>query len=92
MIIAISLAAAALAFVGALLIFGIIDTGTNLVITGVCSLVVWYLVRAALIAAMSNVQTAREAGEYLVKNSVKITGKSDTFVKKIVDRQPKRRK
>ena len=66
--------------------------GSYILAAIVCTAISWFLVRMWLIAQMSNVATATEAGDYLVKSSVTITGKSDTYVCTKVDRTPRSKK
>ncbi len=62
--------------------------GAHIMAALVAAVIVWWVVRAMLIAQMSNVATARQADEYLVRNSVTITERSDTYVSTKVDRRP----
>ena len=62
--------------------------GAHIMAALVAAVIVWWVVRAMLIAQMSNVATARQADEYLVRNSVTITDRSDIYVSTKVDRRP----
>ena len=58
----------------------------------IASCVIGWLVRAGLISSMSNVTHATEAGTYLERDSVNITGNSDTFLFMNVTRIPKKKR
>ena len=66
--------------------------GSDILLAGGCSCVTWVIVRAILIAQMSNVSLADAAGEYLVKESVKITGSNDNYLYTREERTPRSKK
>ena len=68
------------------------DGDSRVLLALVAAAVSWWLVRSWLIAQMSNVALASAAKEYLVKSSVTVTAKSDTYLYTDVKRTPRRNK
>ena len=57
----------------------------------IVGLITMFMVRSSMIAAMSNVHQASEAGDYLIRNSVDIIDSRDMFLFTRVTRHPKSR-
>lgn len=55
----------------------------------VLAIFIGWFIRASLIASMSNVRHAAEAGNYLKRDSVKITESNDTYLFTNISRRPK---
>ena len=66
--------------------------GSDFLAAIVCTVLAWWLIRHWLIAQMSNVHEASEAGEYLERGSVNITAKNHAYLYTNTERHPKKKK
>ena len=66
--------------------------GSDFLVALALTCVAWWAIRAWLIAQMSNVSEAGKAGDYLSRQTVNITAKSDTYLYTDRTSRPKSKK